>query len=140
MLRLLLYLHPCSSCSPLSYRPKFSKFLSLSPLPLPETEQEQIRKSDLQAVIAAIESIYSLPSEPFLRTRSRDQLSCEARALAAWAILELSSATLTDLATFCQRDVATLSYAAKRAEVLGKKNPSFSAKIQLITQILTTTD
>ena len=104
---------------------------------LHETELEQIQKPDLLAVIAAIEDIYGLPSEPMLRTRSRDRLSCEARVLAAWATLQLSSATLTDLARICQRDVATLSYAARRAEALGKKNPIFLAKIQLITLKLT---
>ena len=105
---------------------------------LQETEPELIKKPDLHAVIAAIGSVYSLPSRPLLTTRSRDRLSCEARVLAAWATLELSGATLTDLANFCQRDVATLSYAARRAEALRKKDPSFEAKIQLITQQLTT--
>jgi putative transposase len=102
------------------------------------SEQEQIRKPDLHSVIAAIEDVYRLSAEELLRTRSRDRLSCEARALAAWATLELSAATLTDLAAFCQRDVATLSYAARRAEALGKQDPSFLAKIQMVSKRLTT--
>jgi putative transposase len=106
---------------------------------LHETEQEQIRKPELPAVIAAIENVYGLPSEPLLRTRSQNRVSCEARTLAAWATLELSGATLTDLAAFCLRDIATLSCAAKRAEVLAKKTPSFLGEIQLVTQILSNT-
>jgi chromosomal replication initiation ATPase DnaA len=105
---------------------------------LQETESELIQKPDLCMVIAAIERIYGRTAESLLKTRSRDRLSCEVRTLAAWATLELSGATLTSLAALCQRDVATISYAATQAEKLRVKDPAVSAKMLQLREELTT--
>jgi putative transposase len=99
---------------------------------LHETEHDLVPKLDLDAVIAVVEKVYSKTAEELLKTRSSNRLSCEARALAAWATKEYSDATLTDLAEFCRRDVATISYAARRAETLIKKDPAvYAKKLQL---------
>ena len=95
---------------------------------LHETEHDLLPKPGLDAVIAAVEKVYGKPADELLRTHSSNRLSCEARGLAAWATNELSGATLTDLARFCQRDVATLSQAARRVETLAEKDPAVFSK------------
>ena len=47
---------------------------------------------------------YCSEAKNLLTTCSRDRLSFQARALAAWATQELSCATLTEPAQFCGRD------------------------------------
>ena len=103
---------------------------------LHEAEQEPLKKPDLDAVIAAIEKIYGADGINLLRAHSSDRLSCEIRALAAWATLETSQSTLTDLAGLCGRDVATLSYAARRALVLEMKDPTVMDKMRQLREEL----
>jgi putative transposase len=105
---------------------------------LHETEHDLLPKPGLDAVIAAIEKVYGKPAEELLKTHSSNRLSCEARSLAAWATNELSGATLTDLAQFCRRDVATLCHAARRAETLSEIDQAVYAKKRLLEEELTT--
>jgi len=105
---------------------------------LHETEHDLLEKPDLDAVIAAIQKVYGQEALGLLRARSGDRSSCELRALAAWATMELSGATLTGLAALCGRDVATLSYAARRAPILGKKDPAVFGKMRQLEEELST--
>jgi hypothetical protein len=88
-------------------------------------------------VIAAVEKAYGKPADELLKTLSSNRLSCEARGLPAWATYELSGATLTELAQFCRRDVATLCHAARRAETLAEKDSAVFLKKRFLEQELT---
>ena len=90
-----------------------------------------LEKPNLDALIAAIQNVYGREALGLLKARRSDRTSCELRALAAWATMELSRATLTELAALCGRDVATLSYAARRAHILGQDPAVFGKMRQL---------
>jgi putative transposase len=96
---------------------------------LEDTQEAPLQKPDLQAIVAAIEKIYGARAENLLTTASRDNLSFEARALAAWATLELSSATLTELARFCKRHESTMTCAVRRIEALKQHRPDIETKM-----------
>ena len=91
--------------------------------PLPE------RKPDVNAVVAAVKKIYGL-SDEHLRSRGRQRESCEARGLAAWATLEISSGKLTELAKLLGRDSSTLTCAVRRIEKRREEDPSLVDKME----------
>lgn len=105
---------------------------------LEETQEAPLqRKPDLKAIVAAIQKTYGIQAEKLLTTTSRDRLSFEARALAAWATLELSSATLTELARFCNRHESTMTCAVKRIESLKIHRPDVATKMAELRDELT---
>jgi chromosomal replication initiation ATPase DnaA len=53
----------------------------------------------------------------------------EARSLSAWAVRELTDATLNDLAASLARDASTLSAVVRRFEVRCKNEPELAEKI-----------
>lgn len=55
-------------------------------------------------------------SEECLAAPGRERTSCEARALAAWAILEFSSGSLVEAGRRLGRDPSTLTCAIRRIE------------------------
>ncbi len=73
------------------------------------------RKPNVNAVIAAVEKLYDITDDS-LSARGRNRLISEARSLAAWATLELSSGKLTELAGYVRRDPSTLTCAVRRIE------------------------
>lgn len=71
-----------------------------------------------------------------LRTRGRPRTISEARGLAAWATLELSSGKLTELALLLGRDPSTLSCAVRRMESRRIKDPQIDEKMELLRRYL----
>ena len=78
--------------------------------PLPEC------KPSLEEVLEAVSRIYELQEEDLSAATQKRRVS-EARSLAAWAVLELTDATLKDLAERLGRDISTMSAAIRRFEV-----------------------
>ena len=77
------------------------------------------------------------PSALTLATAGRDARSFEARALAAWATMKFSSATLTELGRYCNRDQSTMSCAARRIEELQALRPDIEEKMEQLRAALT---
>ena len=96
---------------------------------LAEAESLPERKPDVHAVVAAVKTIYGL-SDELLRSRGRERKSCEARGLAAWATLEISSGKLTELAKLLGRDSSTLTCAVRRMEKRREKDSSLVDKME----------
>ena len=100
-----------------------------------ETESEPLRKPDVFAVIASVKKIYDLPDDIF-RGHSRERGSSEARGVAAWATIELSSGKLKELARYLGRDASTLTCAVRRVEKLRVKNPLLREKMVMLREEL----
>ena len=104
---------------------------------LEETEAFLPQKPGLEAVIEAIESVIGRDARHLLTSAGRKASSFEARALAAWATIEFSSATLTELGRYCDRDQSTMSCAARRIEELQALRPDIKEKMEQLRAALT---
>ena len=103
---------------------------------LEETEDAPLERSDLQSVLRAVEDLYGPEADQLLTTGRRDQRSFEVRALAAWATINFSCATLTELARYCGRDESTMSCAAHRIEEQKSSCPAIREKMEELRQKL----
>jgi len=74
-------------------------------------------------------AIYALRAED-LWGGGQKRLPSEARSLAAWAVRELTDATLSELAERMKRDPSTLSAAIRRFEVRLKNEPELARKVE----------
>lgn len=82
---------------------------------LSKTECLPERKPDVLAIIAAVQELYDISDDHF-RAQNRERTAVEARGLAAWATVELSSGKLTELAKYVGRDPSTLTCAIRQIE------------------------
>jgi putative transposase len=73
------------------------------------------QKPDVNAVVAAVKRLYEIDDD-CLNAKGQERVASEARSLAAWATLELSDGTLTELARRVGRDPSTLTCAVRRLE------------------------
>jgi Bax protein len=96
---------------------------------LGQAESLPVCKPSLEAVIEAVTKIYGLREED-LRSSGQKRRPSEARILAAWAVRELTDATLNDLAGRLARDASTLSAAIRRFEVRVKNEPDLAEKVE----------
>ena len=104
---------------------------------LERIEEAPPKKPGLEEIIEAIKSILGEDTHRLLTTSGRDARSFEARALAAWAVIELSSATVTELGKYCRRDQSTMSCAARRIEELQAIRPDLAAQMEQLRSALT---
>ena len=95
---------------------------------LGQVESLPVRKPSLELVLEAVMTIYELREEE-LKAAGQTRLPSEARSLAAWAVRELTDATLNDLAASLARDASTLSAAIRRFEVRCKNEPELAGKV-----------
>lgn len=95
----------------------------------------QERKPGLSEVVAVVKNIYGISDEQ-LMSQGRERVSCEARGLAAWATLEVSSGTLVELAALLRRNSSTLTCAVRRIEKLREQDPSVADKMERVRQEL----
>jgi len=70
-----------------------------------------------------------------LTSAARDARSFEVRALAAWAVLQFSGATLNELAKYC--DHSTASCATRRIEEWQPVRPDLADKMAQLRSVLT---
>lgn len=106
-------------------------------LVLAEAESLPLQKPDLEAVIDAVKRVCGI-SEERLAALDRERGASEARGLAAWATVFLSSGKLTDLAKVLRRDPSTLTRAARGTEMRRQKRPLLAEKVQLLQHELRT--
>ncbi len=102
---------------------------------LAQTETLLVCKPSLEAVLVAVLKIYNLQEED-LSSLGQKRLPSAARSLAAWGVLELTDATLTELAVRLKRDVSTLSAAIRRFEGLRRNRPECAEKVERLKKEL----
>lgn len=90
----------------------------------------------MDGVLNAVMELYGVTMEEMVSPGQGIRIS-EARALAAWGVLSLTGATLTDLARKFGRDVTSLSSAIKRFIERSKKDEAISAKMDLLRNAVT---
>lgn len=100
-------------------------------------EEKPPTKPDLEMVLVAVEAVIGPDAPIFLTSAARDARSFEVRALAAWAVLQFSDATLSELARYCNRDQSTMSCAALRIEELRHVRPDLADKMEQLRSALT---
>lgn len=93
------------------------------------------RKPGVSEVVAVVKKMYGI-SDDQLRSQGRERVSCEARGLAAWATLEVSSGKLVELANLLHRSSSTLTCAIRRIEKLREQDPSVDEKMGRLRQEL----
>jgi putative transposase len=92
-------------------------------------------RPDLEAVLLAVSALYGLAEED-LRAAGQNRLRAEARSLAAWAVLELTDATLSDLAVRVGRDLSTLSAGVRRLEARRLAEPAVAERRNVLRHML----
>ena len=100
-------------------------------------EEKPPTKPDLEMVLVAVEAVIGPDAPRLLTSAARDARSFEVRALAAWAVLQFSGATLSELARYCSRDHSTMSCAARRIEEWQPVRPDLADKMAQIRSALT---
>ncbi|MBN2428732.1 MAG: transposase [Deltaproteobacteria bacterium] len=102
---------------------------------LMESDHLPARKPSLEEVLETVEKINDLQKGELSAPGKKRKLS-EARGLAAWAVLEVSDASLTDLAKRLGRDVSTISAASRRFDERRKQDLKLRGKIELLKKEL----
>lgn len=102
---------------------------------LAKAESIPEHKPDVNAVVAAVKKLYDIGDDR-LRTQGQERLASEARSLAAWATLELSSGKLTELARHVGRDPSTLTCAVRRLEKRREKDIHLVDKMEQLRRDL----
>jgi REP element-mobilizing transposase RayT len=105
---------------------------------LAQNEDIQPCKPTLEQVLAAVMKIYNLKEEELASNGQKRQPS-EARSMAAWAVLELTDATLTELAIRMNRDISTMSAAVTRFDKYRQSNTECAKKLEMFRQELNLT-
>ena len=105
---------------------------------LREANSLPVRRASIEAVLEIVTRMYNLREEE-LSASGQKRLPSEARGLAAWAVRELTDATLNDLAEKFGRDASTLSAAISRFEVRQKDDPSLTGKVERLKKELKVT-
>jgi hypothetical protein len=96
---------------------------------LRRAERIPLKKPSLQEVVEKVMQLYGLGDEDWTAPGQGRRIS-EARALAAWAVLELSDATLAELGNIVRRDASTLSSSVRRLLLRAGENGVVAGKIQ----------
>lgn len=98
-------------------------------------EKTPEHKPDVNTVVAAVKKMYDI-NDDSLRAQGRLRTISEARGLAAWATLELSSGKLTELAPLLGREPSTPSCAVRRMERRREKDPLIDEKMERLRRYL----
>ena len=102
---------------------------------LKRADSPLLRKPDLDTVIAAVRKMYGLEEEE-LASHGQTRLVAEARSMAAWAVQEFSSGTLTDLARRFERDLSAMSTAIRRLNERRKGHLELAEKADRLARAL----
>ncbi len=84
-------------------------------------EEVPLLRPDLETTLSLVTGCFQRDAEE-LRLPGQDQNISQLRAFVAWAVLECSDATLTELSRWLARDVSTLSSAARRLREKAQTN------------------
>lgn len=105
---------------------------------LRRTGQVPVLRPGLLATVKCVADHFGYEIDE-LRTQSQNRQLSRVRALAAWAVTEFSSSSLTELGVLLSRDVSTLSSARRRLQVqalgqqgLGRIMTGLEAKLAIL--------
>jgi REP element-mobilizing transposase RayT len=96
---------------------------------LAKAESLPEQRPDVNTVVAAVKKLYGI-ADGRLSARGQERVASEARGLAAWATLELSSGKLTELAKHVGRDPSTLTCAVRRLEAQRENDTTLAEKME----------
>jgi len=94
-----------------------------------------VNKPSLDDILSGVTRIYGL-KEVELKAAGQKRMPAEARALAAWGVLELSNATLTELSDRVGRDASSLSSAAQRLAARSDSSPELQNRLNTLKGML----
>jgi hypothetical protein len=100
-----------------------------------EVNSLPVFRPSMEAVLEVVTRMYNLLEED-LSASGQKRMPSEARGLAAWAVRELTDATLNDLAEKFGRDASTSSAAISRFEVRQKGDPALAGKVERLIREL----
>lgn len=95
---------------------------------LDEREKKQRHRASLDKIMVEVCRHFSLEEKDF-SVLGKDRSLSEARAIAAWLVLELGVCTLVELGKRTARDVSTLSSAAKRLQIRSKTDLKLAGRM-----------
>lgn len=93
------------------------------------------QKPDVNTVVTAVKKLFNIDDQR-LRGSGQERVASEARSVAAWATLELSSGKLTELAKQVGRDPSTLTCAVRRLEQRQARDSQLADKMEQLRQDL----
>lgn len=102
---------------------------------LSQAEQEPLQRPDLARIISATRDVFDVSDAELQKPGQGVQIS-EIRALMAWAVLELSDATLQELSQWLGRDVSSLSSAVRRLRGKAEKDAGISGRMEQLSSRL----
>ena len=102
---------------------------------LGRTEAVPEKSPDVATVVETVERLFGMSREQ-LAEYGQMRTASEVRAVAAWAIRELSSGTLAELAMVLRRNPSSLSCAATRLEARLHNNQRLAKKVDVLKQEL----
>jgi hypothetical protein len=103
---------------------------------LDEKEKKQRPRASLDKIMVEVCRHFSLEEKDF-SVLGKDRSLSEARAIAAWLVLELGVCTLVELGKRTARDVSTLSSGAKRLQMRSKTDLKLAGRmIGLLKSVL----
>ena len=100
---------------------------------LEQADALPLKKPGLEVVLGEIRQIYGL-TDSDLATPGQKRIPSEARSMAAWAVNELSDATLVELAERLRREPSTMSAAVKRFDERMKTDTGVAEKVEQLRQ------
>lgn len=83
---------------------------------------------DVHDIVAAVCRAYGI-DEPSIKAPSQDRLSSEARAVVGWLVRELSCSTLSEVGTYVNRDIGSISSGVRRLTDRMSKTPTLAAQV-----------
>lgn len=100
-----------------------------------KVEPEPSQKPGLQVIIEAVEKLYGLKPGG-LATSDRSFKMSEARSMAAWAVREMSDASLTELGKTVNRDMTTLSSSIGRLLTRAKRDRELATRLEKLNGLI----
>ncbi|MDF1578055.1 MAG: helix-turn-helix domain-containing protein [Desulfobulbales bacterium] len=101
---------------------------------LRQVEKRPVARPGLDAVEKAVKKLYGLRKDD-LATRGQGEVISEARAMAAWAVQELSDSSLTELSRRIGRDVTSLSSAIRRLRQRASRDQALATRMEKIREM-----
>ena len=102
---------------------------------LQQTEQPPLPRPDLTTCLRLVSGHFDCDPEQ-LRVAGRSQKESRMRAFLAWAILEKSSASLTELGKWLNRDVSTLSSSVRRLKENAARQPQIAQEMENLSSLM----
>ncbi|MCF6237782.1 MAG: transposase [Candidatus Marinimicrobia bacterium] len=102
---------------------------------LNQAEQEPLTRPKLMDVITSVKDLFDLSDDELQEPGQGARIS-EIRSMLAWAVLEMSDATLIDLSRWLGRDASSLSSAVQRLRKKASKSADIRDRMGRLKEVL----